>query len=79
MIWFSSASTHDEKVGFHHGLNGHESEQVLGDSEGHGSLAYCSPWDHKESDTTERLNNSIILKFSGKILVYLIEQEPVLD
>ena len=43
-------------VGFHHGLNGHESEQVLGDSEGQGSLASCSPWDHKELDMNERLN-----------------------
>ena len=29
----------------------------LGD-EGQGSLACCSPWGHKESDTTKRLNNS---------------------
>ena len=28
-------------------------EQALRDSEGQGSLAYCSPWGHKESDTTE--------------------------
>ena len=34
---------------------------------------------HKESDTTEQLNNNIIKKFSGKIPVYLIEQESVLD
>ena len=27
----------------HHQLNGHESEQTLGDSEGQGSLACCSP------------------------------------
>ena len=33
------------------------SEQTLGDSEGQGSLAFCSPWGCKESDTTERLNN----------------------
>ena len=38
-------------------MNGHESGQTLGDSEGQGSLACCSPWDRKESDTTERLNN----------------------
>ena len=44
-------------VGWHHQLNGHEFEQVLGDSEGQGSLACYSPWGHKESDTTERLNN----------------------
>ena len=39
-------------------LKGHEFEQTLGDSEGQGSLVCCSPWGHKESDTTERLDNS---------------------
>ena len=48
----------DEMVGWHHRLNGHEFEQALGDGEGQGSLAYCSPWGHKESNTTEWLNNS---------------------
>ena len=33
-------------------LNGHSSEQTLGDSEGQGSQTCCSPWDHKELDTT---------------------------
>ena len=28
----------------HHRLNGHEPEQILGDSDGQGSLACCSPW-----------------------------------
>ena len=36
----------------HHRLNGHESEQTPGDGEGQGSLACCSPWGCKESDTT---------------------------
>ena len=36
-------------VGWHHQLNGHEFEQTLGDSEGQGSLACCSPRGHKES------------------------------
>ena len=40
-------------LGWHHGLNGHEFEQVLGDGEGQGSLACCSPWCCNESDTTE--------------------------
>ena len=39
-------------VGWHHRLNGHEFEQILRDSEGQGSLVYCSPWSHKESDVT---------------------------
>ena len=38
---------------WHHWLNGHEFEQILGDSEGQGSLACCSPWGRKESDMTE--------------------------
>ena len=36
--------TEDEMIEWHHQLNGHEFEQTLGDSEGQGSLACCSPW-----------------------------------
>ena len=36
-------ATEDEMVGRHHRLNGHESEQTAGDSEGQGSLVFCSP------------------------------------
>ena len=39
--------TEDEKVGWHHWLNGHEFEQALGDGKGQGSLTCCSPWSHK--------------------------------
>ena len=42
-------------------LNGHELDQTLGDSEGQGSLACGSPQSHKESDTTERLNNNPLM------------------
>ena len=59
--------TEDEMVGWHHWLSEHE----FGDA--HGGLMCCSPWGHKESDTTERLNwmeayferqkKSIFLKF----------------
>ena len=52
--------TEDEMVGWHHWLNWHEFGQTPGDSEGQGSLACCSPWGHKESDTTEWLNNKKI-------------------
>ena len=34
-------------VGWHHQLNGHEFEQIPGDSEGQRSLACCSPWGRK--------------------------------
>ena len=43
----------DEMVGWHHQLNGHESEQAPGDGEGQGGLACCTPWGHKESDVTD--------------------------
>ena len=46
-------TTEDEMDGWHHRLNGHEFEQTLGDGDGQGVLACCSPWGHKESDTTE--------------------------
>ena len=45
--------TEDEIGGRHHRLNGHESEQAPGVDDGQGSLACCSPWGRKESDTTE--------------------------
>ena len=43
--------TEDEMVGWHHQLNGHESEQTLGDN-GQEGLVCCSPWGHRESDMT---------------------------
>ena len=49
-------TTEDEMVGWHHWLDGHEFEEAPGISDGQGSLACCSPWGRKESDTTERLN-----------------------
>ena len=48
--------TGDDMVGWHHQHDGHEFEQALGVGDGQGSLVCCSPWDRKESDTTERLN-----------------------
>ena len=48
--------TEGDMVGWHHHLNGHEFKQALGVGDGKGSLVCCRPWDHKESDMTERLN-----------------------
>ena len=50
-------------VGCHHQLNAQESEQTLGDGEEQGSLACCSPWGHKELDTTEQLNKNNLGQF----------------
>ena len=41
---------------WHHRFDGHEFEQAPGVGDGQGSLACCSPWGCKESDTTEWLN-----------------------
>ena len=43
-------------VGWHHQLNGHEFELILGVGDGHGCLACCDSWGRKESDMTEQLN-----------------------
>ena len=48
--------TEDETVGWHYRLDGHEFEQTLRVGDGQESLIYCSPWGHRESDMTERLN-----------------------
>ena len=46
----------DKMVGSHHQLNGLEFEYTLGVGDGQEGLACCSPWRHKELDTTEQLN-----------------------
>ena len=51
--------TEEEIVGWHHQLNGHEFEQALGDGDGQGSVACCSPWGHKKLGTIEQLNNNV--------------------
>ena len=45
--------TEDEKVEWHHRLDGHEFEQTVGDQAGPGSLVCYSPWGRKESDMPE--------------------------
>ena len=63
-------TTGDEMVGWHHRFDGHEFEQALGIGDGQGSLACCSPWGHKESDTTEWLNWTEILP---ELEIYIIK------
>ena len=54
--WEEKETTEGEMVGWHHWLDGHKFEQALGVGDGQGGLVCCSPWGHKESDTTEWLN-----------------------
>ena len=48
--------TEDEMVGWHDRFNGHQFEQAVGVGDDQGSLACCSPWGRKKSDTFKRLN-----------------------
>ena len=48
--------TEDEMAGWHHWLDGRESEWTPGVGDGQGGLACCDSWRRKESDMTERLN-----------------------
>ena len=52
-------TTEDEMAGWHHRGDGCESECTLGVGEGQGGLACCNSWGRKESDTTERLSDSL--------------------
>ena len=51
-------TTEDEMAGWHHWIDGHESEQAPGDGDGQGGLACCSPRGQEESDMTEQLNDN---------------------
>ena len=64
-------------VEWNHQLNAHEFEQSLGISDGQGSLACCSLWGCKESDTTEQLNYN--KKNSDEIIVAYVKFFCVCD
>ena len=54
------------EVEWHHWLSGHEFQQAPRDCEGHGGLACCSPWGHKDLDATEWMNNKNYLGHESK-------------
>ena len=61
-------TTEDEMVGLHYWLNGHESEQTLGDSAGQGSLMCCNPWGCRvghdwATDQQHLIKKSYMLRF----------------
>ena len=57
----------EEKAEWHHWCNEYELGKTSGDGEGQGDLPCCSPWGHKESNTTGRLNNDRWLETSAPI------------
>ena len=70
-MWEEKGMTEDEMIGWHHRHDGHEFEQILGDSEGQGSLVCCSPWGLIELDTTEQLNNN-----NSAVYIYVNSNPP---
>ena len=72
-------TTEDEMVVWHHRLNGHKFEQTLGDGDGQGSLACCSPWGCKESDMTEWLNNNKLRTNKNCLIKWHLSRPTVLD
>ena len=58
-------------AGWHHWLDGCESEWTLGVGDGQGGLACCNSWGREESDTTERLNWTVSYPYSFCILFFL--------
>ena len=60
--------TEDEMVGWHHQLDRHEFEQALGVGDGQAGLACCSPWGHKELDTTEQLNHNMLMSLRSTLV-----------
>ena len=70
--------TEREMVGWYHQLNGHESEQTSGDSEGQGSLVCCSPWGHRvRHDLAAKEQQQRLTKFlwTFKIMVHFLKRE----
>ena len=59
-----NGTTEDEMAGWHHWLDAHEFGWNPGVGDWQGGLAWCSPWDGKELDTTEHLNWLTDCKFS---------------
>ena len=45
--WEEKGMTEDEMAGWHHWLDGCESEWTLGVGDGQGGLAYCGSWGHR--------------------------------
>ena len=67
-------TTRGEMVGWHYWLDGHEFEQALGESEGQGSLACCSPWDSQGSSPTPQfisINSLALSLFYSPALTHI--------
>ena len=64
-------TTEDEMAGWHHWLDGRESQWTLGVGDGQGGLACCDSWGRKVLDMTERLNWSDLI-WSDCIAIFFV-------
>ena len=69
-------TSEDKRVGWHHRPDGHEFEQAPGVGDGQGGLACCSPWGHKGSDTTERLNRT---EQRASLVAQMVKNPPAMQ
>ena len=78
MLASMKGTTEDEMVGWHHWLNGRESEWTPGVGDGQGGLVCCDSWGRKESDTTEQLIwSSMKFSYDYGHLIFLFSKVPV--
>ena len=70
--------TEDEMAGWHHWLDGRESQWTLGVGDGQGGLACCNSWGRKESDMTEWLNWTELNKPLKSCILFYYKQEAIL-
>ena len=75
-------TTEDEMAGWHHWLDGRESEWTPGVGDGQGGLVCCDTWGHKELDMTEQLNwlTSKLLHYthSNNIILTMLMKNHIL-
>ena len=67
--------TEDDMVGWHHWLNGHESEQAPAVGDRQGSLVCWDSWGRKKSDTTEQLNWTETSRGVGLPILNMVTRE----
>ena len=75
----TEGTTEDEMAGWHHWLDGRESEWTPGVGDGEGGLAGCDSWGHKKLDTTGRLNWTLYSPYLFNLYVKYIMQNARLD
>ena len=72
--------TEDEMAGWHHWLDGRESQWTPGVGNGQGGQACCDSWGREESDTTDRLIWSDLIRwiYSTGFRTYITQRVVIL-